>query len=81
MHPLREAKLKPEYGYLYPGLEPGSWFAAATVAEFLIARARTQRAAHGGPQRSLNPEHFEFRGGTPLEQRGDETPRARQTDP
>ena len=70
----REARLKPEYANLYPGLEPGAWFAAATFADFLVARGRTARSLSDPPQRSLNPEHFEFRGGTtPVDSRDGRT--------
>ena len=65
MHPIREARLRPEFADLYDGLTPGVWYAAATVAEFLITRAATLQAADDAPQRRLNTEHFEFRGGSP----------------
>jgi hypothetical protein len=64
-HPIREARLKPEHAGFYPGLEPGVWYSAATIAEFLVARARTLRGHNDPPQRTLNTEHFEFRGGSP----------------
>ena len=65
MHPIREARLRPEFADLYDGLTPGVWYAAATVAEFLITRAATLQANEDAPQRRLNTEHFEFRGGSP----------------
>jgi hypothetical protein len=63
MHPIREARLKPEFASEYPGLEPGVWYPAATIAEFLL----TQQSTLGGPEaaRALATEHFEFRGGSP----------------
>ena len=75
----RQARLRPEYGELYPGLQPGVWFLAASVSEMLIARARTRRATHDYVQRSLNPRHFEFRGGANGEPRS--TVRSRASDP
>ena len=34
---LREAMLKLQYADLYPGLEPGIWMSAATLAEHILA--------------------------------------------
>lgn len=65
MHPIREARLRPEFAELYEGLTPGTWYAAATVAEFLITRAATLHGPDQPPLRRLNTEHFEFRGGSP----------------
>ena len=65
MHPIREARLRPEFADLYDGLTPGVWYAAATVAEFLITRAATLHGPDDPPQRRLSTEHFEFRGGSP----------------
>ena len=60
---VREARLRPEYADLYPGIDPGVWFTAATLAEHLdLRRTRAGEADAGGP-RTLPPEHFEFRGG------------------
>ena len=61
---VREARLRPEFADRYPGIEPGVWFTAATLAEHLDRR-RAGEAADGaapGP-RTLSPDHFEFRGG------------------
>ena len=41
------------------------WYAAATVAEFLITRAATLHGPDEAPQRRHSTEHFEFRGGSP----------------
>jgi hypothetical protein len=51
--------LRPEFAALYPGLTPGVWEIAATVAEHLLMRLG------GVPpgERLLPEEHFEFRGG------------------
>jgi hypothetical protein len=60
---VREARLRPDYAERYPGIEPGIWFNAATLAEHLERRrAREGDEAPAGP-RALSPEHFEFRGG------------------
>lgn len=71
MHPIREARLRPEFADLYPGLEPGQWYAAATVAEFLLVRAQTLHGPDEPPLRTLSTEHFEFRGGAPGSRDGD----------
>jgi hypothetical protein len=61
--PLREARLKPEYAELYPGVDPDVWYTAATLAEHLLARfLRRDRASRSLPERILDDHHFEFRG-------------------
>lgn len=65
-HPpqLREARLRPEFAGLYPGIEPAVWFTAATLADHMIARLlREGNANLALLPRVLNPDHFEFRGG------------------
>jgi hypothetical protein len=60
----REARLRPEFGHQYPGLRPGQWESAATLADRMLAWALLR-----GPgamtlrRRPLSEEHFEFRGG------------------
>lgn len=75
----RQARLRAEYAELYPGLQPGVWFAATSVSELLIARARTRRGTRDFAQRSLDPRHFEFRGGPNGEPRS--TVKSRASDP
>lgn len=65
MQPTREARLKPEFANEYPGLEPGVWYPAATIAEFLLTRESALRGVGDPPMRVLAAEHFEFRGGSP----------------
>ena len=72
----RQARLRPEYAQFYPGLQPDAWFSAASVSEMLIARARIRRGTHDPAQRSLNPRHFEFRGGPDSESRNSVRSRA-----
>ena len=63
----REARLRSEFGYLYPGIEAGSW----TPVESLINQVVTHR--YGDPSQSgvitggrlLREEPFEFRGSSP----------------
>jgi hypothetical protein len=63
-HPIREARLLPQYSALYPDLEPGVWVPACTLAEFVLERGLYQRRT-GAPSRDrpLSQSHFEFRGG------------------
>lgn len=65
MHPIREARLRPEFAEFYPGLEPGVWYPAATIAELLVTQARTLSTPQEATARRLGTEHFEFRGGSP----------------
>lgn len=63
----REARLKSDFAYLYPGLEAGAW----TPVEVLINRVVT--LLYGDPASSgritgarlLREDHFEFRGASP----------------
>lgn len=61
---VREARLLPDHADLYPGIEPGVWFIAATLAEHLdLRRARGSEAEPPSGPRTLSGDHFEFRGG------------------
>ncbi len=62
--PPREARLRAEFAHLYPGLDTGVWYTAATLAEHLLTRAQMMGRDDlrtGG--RVLDDAHFEFRGG------------------
>ena len=60
---VREARLRPEFAALYPGVDPDVWYTAATLAEHLLARfIRHDLIGRTPPSRILDPEHFEFRG-------------------
>ncbi len=61
-HIVREARLIPGHAHHYPGIEPGVWFTAATLAEHLDRRRARDGEGDGTP-RPLSSEHFEFRGG------------------
>jgi hypothetical protein len=66
-HPeMREARLRPEFAALYPGLEPGAWEDATVVAELVLSE-HLLRPSPGYmlSDRVLAREHFEFRGGDP----------------
>lgn len=61
---VREARLRVDHADRYPGIEPGVWFTAATIAEHLdLRRARGEVGQPTGGARPLPGEHFEFRGG------------------
>ncbi|HEY8256178.1 MAG TPA: hypothetical protein VIG08_00825 [Gemmatimonadales bacterium] len=64
MNATREARLKPEFAHLYPGLTPGVWYKAA----WLSARQFAREPSDGGAAsiaRMVDENHFEFRGGRP----------------
>jgi hypothetical protein len=63
----REARLKSDFAYLYPGLESTAW----TPVEILINRVVTllygdaDNAGRITGARLLREDHFEFRGSSP----------------
>jgi hypothetical protein len=61
---VREARLKPEYAHLYPGIEPGIWFPAAWLSARQFARLPCDGCA-ASIARMLDDRHFDFRGGRP----------------
>jgi hypothetical protein len=62
---VREARLKPEFAHLYPALEPGQWESAAMMADRVVAwLLRQPDRGYLAPDRALQSEHFDFRGGT-----------------
>jgi hypothetical protein len=64
----REARLKPEFADLYPGLEPGVWYNAAWLSARQFARNPCDGAAEA-ISRMVDETHFEFRGGRPRRRR------------
>jgi hypothetical protein len=73
----REVRLRPEYAELYAEIPPGLWLPARQATELIVRRASAARhlSIH---QRTLDPKHFEFRGGLPEHRR--EGARTRGTD-
>jgi hypothetical protein len=66
---IREARLRPEYGVLYPRLEPGVWTPADKMTERVLALASGSGRPHS-TGRPLNDHHFEFRGSSPRDPDG-----------
>lgn len=56
----REARLRTASAHLFPGITPGVWIQAATMADIIWSR-RLQRGEGMLVGRVLDPEHFEFR--------------------
>ena len=59
---VREARLRPEYADLYPGVQPDIWQPATTVGQQLLLWHLATAATPQG-ERLMADEHFEFRGG------------------
>jgi hypothetical protein len=72
---VREARLRPEYASLYPGLEPGVWLPATTVGQKLLLWHLATAATPQG-ERLMAEGHFEFRGGLIAESRNGTRTRA-----
>ena len=62
-HSLRQARLRPEFAELYPPLEPGEWIPAAVASARMLLWQTRQPGASRLAQRTLDPQHFDFRGG------------------
>ena len=59
---IREARLRPEYADLYPGVQPDVWMPANVVGQQLLLWHLATAAVPQG-ERLMADEHFEFRGG------------------
>jgi hypothetical protein len=64
MQTEREARLKPEFAHLYPGLKPRIWYNAAWLSARQFARVRSDGSA-ASIAAVLTDKHFDFRGGRP----------------
>jgi hypothetical protein len=60
---MREARLRPEFAHLYPGLTPGRWEPASRIAEAVLANLLLHEMGDAPLQGRLDEAHFEFRGG------------------
>ena len=62
----REARLRPEFAYLYPSIIAGQWESAGILADRLVASLlRNSLSRFVATDRILPPEHFDFRGDAP----------------
>jgi hypothetical protein len=64
---MREARLRPEFAHLYPGLTPGRWEPASRIAEAVLANVLLHEMGDAPLQGRLDEAHFEFRGGAESE--------------
>ena len=62
-HSIREARLRPEFAELYPGVQPDVWMPATSLGQqLLLWHLTSPTTSHG--DRLFDEEHFEFRGGS-----------------
>ncbi len=60
--PVREARLRPEFAHLYPGIAPGEWAPARALSDAVLSRIMDEPPLDDGLRhRVLTPDHFEFR--------------------
>jgi len=62
----REARLRPEFARLYPGLEPEVWMPVEKLLRHITDLIHEDRSRSGviTGGRFLHDEHFEYRGAT-----------------
>ena len=60
---VREARLRPEWAHLYPGLEHSLWMVAAQLVPLVLRHRLQDQPTWEFTRRILVDEHFEFRGG------------------
>lgn len=63
----REARLRPEYDYLYPDIEPGVWQPVEVLINRVVTMLYGDRSRSGiiTGERILRDDHFEFQGRSP----------------
>jgi hypothetical protein len=63
----REARLRPEFDYLYPELKPGVWLSVESLINHVVNMLYGDRSQSGviTGERLLRDDHFEFRGASP----------------
>jgi hypothetical protein len=62
---VREARLRPEWADLYPGVQPDVWYVAAELVPQVLRHRLRDQGAWEFNRRVLVDDHFEFRGGRP----------------
>jgi hypothetical protein len=62
---VREARLRPEWADLYPGIATDVWHVAAQLVPVVLRLRMQGRTSWEFAERILVDEHFEFRGGRP----------------
>lgn len=60
---VREARLRPEWADLYPGVRPDAWHVAAELVPLVLRHRLRDQGAWEFTRRILLEDHFEFRGG------------------
>ena len=60
---VREARLRPEWAHLYPGLEANVWVVAAQLVPLVLRHRLHEQPTWEFTRRILVDDHFEFRGG------------------
>ena len=63
----REARLRPEFDYLYPDIEPATWQPVEVLINRVVTMLYGDRSRSGiiTGERLLREDHFEFRGASP----------------
>jgi hypothetical protein len=63
----REARLRQEFDYLYPDIEPNTWQAVELLINRVVTMLYGDRSRSGviTGERLLRDDHFEFRGSSP----------------
>jgi hypothetical protein len=67
---VRQARLRPEWAGLYPGLQPGRWIVASRLVPLVLRHRLQDQPTWEFTRRILVDEHFEFRGGRPRDNTG-----------
>ena len=69
---VRQARLRPEWAGLYPGLQAGRWIVASRLVPLVLRHRLQEQPTWEFTRRILVDEHFEFRGGRPRDTTGSE---------
>jgi len=65
---VREARLRPEWADLYPGVRPEVWHVAAELLPQVLRQRLQGQRNWEFTRRILLDDHFEFRGGRPRDE-------------